>query len=1111
MISASEKNKNKMDITGQYFCSFNIKGQPFNEVFKVVLEASVSLLDKNGIVLKRHISKVPGRQLVIQNIMKEKLEKGIDLSDIAFDKQMDYEYNDTTPDLKKSRYSDVTLNTMSLRTGNENNHQKKAESKRGTNLQVKDIHIVQKIRQDCFWVHNPENLVGNSEKNDNASNNVSQQKTNTRQISTQNTGSPRTKCTNVWVPPTPLEIDKPSSQNKCQTVEAEEANHAENVIGQEIKKECVESDYELTNAANPNVMEAKLLPLEEPLPKTGSVENSVPNEFEHCLNHNKTGAAENSLATIITRNSRGPTGTINTKSDSYSQTAFDFDMDSKLSESPLRVGQKSEECQAEHVRDVSKEKSSYFPNCDEGDIINSLKTAFETNSHQNVLQTDNDMNDSVTVNDLDKTVEENRCQKIETITAEDFNDIGQSDESKPVLLNRLIGAGQPSGMSDNFNTDEQIYAEQTFETSSRYDNEQDRHSLSDDTMSSQSSIAINTDNADNIDLAEDTDSEDEEFFVFCDEPGDVYEITLGEVNNAETQTHIEETGDLEGQDKQMYSCCKKRKYKPRLPERNDHAYSHKKKRKTKQKSRVKRGNDGKASLLDCYVSVEQMSIKGEKPMSTTSKHKNLKAVDRRSSADLVDEQNKPESDKHLNIQSKLSDLKEQTTVDTAELSQVNNDCKYKSEIGYDCKDGIREGNTADHSHFDKETNDDSGRRNRRRRCNYNIDYKQLDDLYASIGEEDDEALTESQIKSEDGRTESQENSENLESDWTEVKTECDPDSDSENFESTTKATRKADSDYEPESVDSGKKAKVVRKVDPDYDPSDLSDMSDDGEEDDHDSPVSEIDSEFEGKVAEMMRKKQERKSETQQFQVNLSAHADKYEIVKFISKEQRNRGRPLEEISHDSFSCKLCQSYQTVDENCMSIHIGQHIHGKLGCDLCGKEFSSLNNKARHYKNDHPETVRTKTSATMCEMCGLACSDSNVWRRHMYNTHKVPSFECRFCGSDSKVRYPTQKELQKHMNEEHTDKLFSCDKCGKFFLARAKYKVHKATCKAETGEEPPNICHICSEILDTKTNLTRHVKRVHQKEKCFKCEICSYVTLFQKNMKRHKAIHLGLYV
>lgn len=79
-----------MDVEGCFNSTFTIKSQPFGEQFKVVLDSSVSVFDKNG-DLKGTVSrsKLVSNWIFAEESITKKITKGLDISHLVFDQSQD--------------------------------------------------------------------------------------------------------------------------------------------------------------------------------------------------------------------------------------------------------------------------------------------------------------------------------------------------------------------------------------------------------------------------------------------------------------------------------------------------------------------------------------------------------------------------------------------------------------------------------------------------------------------------------------------------------------------------------------------------------------------------------------------------------------------------------------------------------------------------------------------------------------------------------------------------------------------------------------------------------------------------------------------------------------
>ena len=266
------------------------------------------------------------------------------------------------------------------------------------------------------------------------------------------------------------------------------------------------------------------------------------------------------------------------------------------------------------------------------------------------------------------------------------------------------------------------------------------------------------------------------------------------------------------------------------------------------------------------------------------------------------------------------------------------------------------------------------------------------------------------------------------------------------------------------------------------------------------------------KKKKQVKKKQKKTVEKIKVIVNLSEHEDKFEIVKFISSEQRNRGKPIDEISHDSYACKICKEFEVGDKEYMSLHIGQHLQGILRCKHCEIEFPSHGLKIEHDRVEHPYEFANR--GAVCEQCGKMFVSKRSRCCHMYKVHKTPSFECSLCTKQGNIdaeKFAMPKDIYSHEREKHFEDIFICRKCDVHFVHAPKYTLHVTKCtKDKTSSESQMVqCSMCSFTCSIRQSLCAHVRRVHRKEKNSKCELCDFKAFTQHGVRRHMAhAHLG---
>lgn len=115
---------------------------------------------------------------------------------------------------------------------------------------------------------------------------------------------------------------------------------------------------------------------------------------------------------------------------------------------------------------------------------------------------------------------------------------------------------------------------------------------------------------------------------------------------------------------------------------------------------------------------------------------------------------------------------------------------------------------------------------------------------------------------------------------------------------------------------------------------------------------------------------------------------------------------------------------------------------------------------------------------------------------MANVHGVEELKikCPYC---SKV-YPQESIMSRHMRRVHLrEKNVECEVCGDKFFGPYDVKLHMV----KHNGDKKFICSVCGKKFSKRSNLNSHVI-LHTRDKDYVCGICTKAFAHQSNLKMH---------
>ncbi|XP_063533769.1 zinc finger protein 431-like [Cydia strobilella] len=201
----------------------------------------------------------------------------------------------------------------------------------------------------------------------------------------------------------------------------------------------------------------------------------------------------------------------------------------------------------------------------------------------------------------------------------------------------------------------------------------------------------------------------------------------------------------------------------------------------------------------------------------------------------------------------------------------------------------------------------------------------------------------------------------------------------------------------------------------------------------------------------------------------------KHENIKKGTKEnppaRKKRGRPKKSESAEH----LKQGYQV-------------------CEECGKSVRNLKqHTARHVPTGERKTVQ-------CDTCPKVFCTKGALREHYKFTHLGMKFKCDVCNKE--VTNLTTHKLLAHDRDALP---FACVSCGRRFVTQSALATHMIT-HTKGSDTLVHECDICHIKFNRKGVLSRHMRRVHEKERKYQCEFCSKGFFTKYSLELHIRSH-----
>ena len=229
--------------------------------------------------------------------------------------------------------------------------------------------------------------------------------------------------------------------------------------------------------------------------------------------------------------------------------------------------------------------------------------------------------------------------------------------------------------------------------------------------------------------------------------------------------------------------------------------------------------------------------------------------------------------------------------------------------------------------------------------------------------------------------------------------------------------------------------------------------------------------------------------------VNISIDRTSEAYKEYLSLDRYGQHNP----ETKRIACNLCdKSYGgRIDERNRSIryHVdSSHMEKYLSCRFCKKEFFSVVNFMKHYR-EHLSKYKFK-----CKKCGTITSCKNSLSNHMAAVHlHQKNFKCDLCDKSYKDKYA----LKGHIQSKHEDRKFPCEYCNHLSVSQASLFLHR---KLKHENVKSFKCKDCDYVCRRSDYLKRHIRSIHENLR-FPCNYCEYQATRKQYLESHiKTIH-----
>uniref|UniRef100_A0A182WNS1 C2H2-type domain-containing protein n=1 Tax=Anopheles minimus TaxID=112268 RepID=A0A182WNS1_9DIPT len=208
---------------------------------------------------------------------------------------------------------------------------------------------------------------------------------------------------------------------------------------------------------------------------------------------------------------------------------------------------------------------------------------------------------------------------------------------------------------------------------------------------------------------------------------------------------------------------------------------------------------------------------------------------------------------------------------------------------------------------------------------------------------------------------------------------------------------------------------------------------------------------------------------------------------------------PSKEAQNGKYVCDVCRK-QCASSSHLHLHRKIHLaHKPYPCTFgCDRSFSSSGNRQKHIARMH--THEKKYHCTNCKESFIYARQLQLHSERKHAEFKGNSKGIIIC-TRCKESFDTVESFEKHRNKfdclEHRP--FECVRCAKRFKQATHLRNHLLTHRQDARAYG---CEFCSKRFTLAGDLKVH-RRIHTKEKPFRCHLCPAAFTMGKQLNKHR--------